>query len=165
MAKECCTNKFCPSGNPEKNSEVAEGLNVYLANLNVLYVKLHNIHWNVVGVGFFDIHKKTQELYEQVAEDVDAVAERIKMLGCCPLASMQDYLEAATICELPCEDMNGQCAAKLIIDDFCCLLRLVKKIDESANEICDDCTIALMSEARCFFEKQIWLLSAYLTRC
>ena len=47
----------------------------YLANLAVLNVKWHNIHWNVVGKQFLRVHTYTEELYDQLFEDFDAVAE------------------------------------------------------------------------------------------
>ncbi|MEG6584243.1 Dps family protein [Dendrosporobacter sp. 1207_IL3150] len=155
----------CGSIKPEQARKVVEGLNLYLANLNILFVKLHNIHWNVVGAGFFEMHKKTQELYEAISEQLDEVAERIKMLGCYPRASMQDYLEVATICELPSEDLNATCSAKIILEDFCTMLKLARKINEVAKDSEDDCTSGLLAEAICFYEKNLWFFSAFLTRC
>ena len=35
-----------------------EALNLYLANLNVLYRKVQNYHWNLIGKDFFEIHVK-----------------------------------------------------------------------------------------------------------
>ena len=35
-------------------SKTAEKLNLYLVNLNVLYRKVQNYHWNVVGKGFYN---------------------------------------------------------------------------------------------------------------
>jgi len=40
-------------------------LQEYLSNLAVLNVKLHNIHWNVVGENFLKIHDFTEEAYDQ----------------------------------------------------------------------------------------------------
>lgn len=97
--------------------------------LNILYVKLHNLHWNVVGVGFFDLYEKTGELYEEITKQLDQVAERIKMLGCYPSASMREYIEIGTIEELPSKNFSTPCVAKIILDDFCCMLKLVRKID------------------------------------
>lgn len=139
--------------------ELVEDLNLYLANLNILFVKLHNLHWNVVGGGFFDIHEQTQKLYEAVAEKFDAVAERIKMLGYQPLASTQEYLEVATIRELQSKNISSPMVARIIIDDFCCMVSLLKKI-RNTN---DDCEI--IGEGICFFEKYIWFFNAYLERC
>ncbi len=161
-----CPNQNCPCGlDPEKVETLVECLNIYLANLNVLFIKLHNIHWNVIGVGFFDIHVKTEELYDFVADQLDKVAERIKALGCYPLASMEDYLEVATISELPSGNISTPCAAKIIVEDFCSMLSLVRKIDSVAKETLDECTIGLLVEAICFFEKYIWFFSAYLSKC
>ncbi|MCK9268352.1 MAG: DNA starvation/stationary phase protection protein, partial [Alkaliphilus sp.] len=50
----------------------------YLSNLAVITVKLHNIHWNVVGRNFMRIHNFTEELYDQAFEDYDEVAELLK---------------------------------------------------------------------------------------
>ncbi|CQR73792.1 DNA protection during starvation protein [Sporomusa ovata DSM 2662] len=166
MKNECCPDEYCHSGlKPEKTRRLVEGLSIYLANLNILYVKLHNLHWNVVGVGFFDLHEKTGELYEAIAEKFDIVAERIKMLGCYPPASMRDYLEIGSIDELPSENISTACVAKIILEDFCEMLKLIRMIDPLAKEARDDCTVGILAEAMCFFEKHIWFFTAYLTKC
>ena len=41
---------------------------------------LRNFHWNVKGHGFFVLHSKYEELYNDAAEKVDEVAERILQL-------------------------------------------------------------------------------------
>lgn len=50
-------------------------LNVYLSNLALWNVKLHNLHWNVTGRTFVQIHEFTEKLYDEVFEQFDAVAE------------------------------------------------------------------------------------------
>jgi starvation-inducible DNA-binding protein len=34
---------------------VVRELNKYLGNLNVIYTKLHNLHWNIKGAAFFEL--------------------------------------------------------------------------------------------------------------
>ena len=41
-------------------------LNVFLANLAVLNIKVHNLHWNVVGLQFPLIHKMTEKIYKML---------------------------------------------------------------------------------------------------
>ena len=48
-----------------------------LADLQVFYSNLRGFHWNVKGHGFFVLHSKYEELYNDAAEKVDEVAERI----------------------------------------------------------------------------------------
>jgi starvation-inducible DNA-binding protein len=64
-----------------------ESVQTYLSNLAVLFVKLHNVHWNVVGNQFLRIHTFTEELYDQIFEDFDEVAELLKTKGVMPLAT------------------------------------------------------------------------------
>lgn len=44
--------------NPMEAGRAAEELNRYLANLQVMFIKLHNLHWNVVGTNFLIFMKK-----------------------------------------------------------------------------------------------------------
>ena len=85
-------------------SKTAEKLNLYLANLNVLYRKIQNYHWNVTGTGFFAIHTKLEEYYDGINKQIDDVAERILSIGERPLGTMKNYLEITTIKEAKNEE-------------------------------------------------------------
>ena len=80
-------------------SKTVEKLNLYLANLNVLYRKVQNYHWNIVGAGFFSVHAKLEEYYDAINTQIDDVAERILAIGGRPLGTLKDYLEVTTIKE------------------------------------------------------------------
>ena len=80
-------------------SKTVEKLNLYLVNLNVLYRKVQNYHWNVVGKGFFTIHSKLEEFYDDLNGQIDDVAERILSIGGRPYGTLKDYLELTTIKE------------------------------------------------------------------
>ena len=80
-------------------SKTVEKLNLYLANLNVLYRKVQNYHWNIVGTGFFSVHAKLEEYYDALNEQIDDVAERILSIGGRPLGTLKDYLAVTTIKE------------------------------------------------------------------
>jgi starvation-inducible DNA-binding protein len=146
----------------ESPCKTAEGLSHYLADLNLLYIKLHNLHWNVVGEGFFCLHHKTQELYEAIGEKLDRVAEHIRAMGLVPPASMEEYLHLATIRELPGKPFADKEAAMVIVEDFTCVLKLLRKIVEVAEKRNDGCTVDMLTEDICFFGKNLWMLRAYL---
>lgn len=150
--------------NTVKAEEIADELNIYLADLNLLYLKLHNFHWNVVGIGFYDLHEKTEELYDMVAAKLDRVAERILMLGFKPVASMQDSLEMATLKEAPSRDINSTTIASILKNDFASIVRYLRDIASLAGEAKDEYTVTILGEDIGFFEKNIWMFSAYNTR-
>ena len=81
--------------------ELLKNLNKYLSNLGVLYIKLHNLHWNVVVINFKATHEYFETLYDGISASLDSVAEVIKMHEGTPLASLKTYLELSTIEELP----------------------------------------------------------------
>ncbi len=144
------------------SKKVVEHLNKYLANLHVLYTKLHNYHWNVEGRGFFTIHAKLEEIYDGINEEIDAVAERILMLGERPLASLADYLKVADIKEAPSEGIKSEDLAKILLEDFRTLIDSLREGIKVAQEVGDEVTVDMMIGALSNLEKQVWMLDAFL---
>ncbi len=81
----------------EKAEQIIEALNTDLADAYVLYHQLHKHHWNVEGAEFLEIHVFLQEVYEDVEDAADDLAERLQALGGVPHASMTALAENATV--------------------------------------------------------------------
>src|SRR5690606_29508236 len=96
--------------------DLQKALNVQVANWSVLYTKLHNYHWYVKGPSFFTLHEKFEELYNEAAEVVDEVAERLLAIGGKPVASLKEYLEVATLEEAGNESTANEMVAALVAD-------------------------------------------------
>ncbi|WP_455045127.1 Dps family protein [Leptotrichia trevisanii] len=143
-------------------SKTVEKLNLYLANLNVLYRKIQNYHWNIVGAGFFSVHEKLEEYYDAINEQIDDVAERILSIGGRPLGTLKDYLEVTTIKEAENKEISIQEAVADVKKEFEAMLKLVKEVKEAADEENDYGTSALVDEYISTYEKNLWMLNAYL---
>ena len=143
-------------------SKTVEKLNLYLANLNVLYRKVQNYHWNIVGTGFFAVHEKLEEYYDAINEQIDDVAERILSIGGRPLGTLKDYLEVTTIKEAENKEISIQEAIAEVKKEFEAMLKLVKEVKEVADEENDYGTSALVDEYISTYEKDLWMLNAYL---
>lgn len=162
MAREC---RAALTGlDPAYAKRLADALNVYLANLHVTSTKLRNFHWNVVGVDFFDFHETLGELYEAVSDEIDRVAERIRMLGHFPYASLQEFLRAATLKEAPSMPYTTPVIAHAVVNDFAETARYLREVDAFVRETTDNFTINLIGDALGFLEKNVWFFSAYLGR-
>ena len=135
-------------------------LNQNIADLHILYVKLHNYHWNVKGMQFFPIHNMTEEYYEYVAELYDMLAERVLQLGAKPLSSVKEYLEVAQIQEETANDFNAEQVLAGIIVDFENLLSAYKELLNIAEEQQDISTANIVSDAIQWLEKALWMLKA-----
>ena len=146
----------------EAVKKVAEHLDQHLADLHVLYTKLHNYHWNVEGPGFFTIHAKLEELYDAVAEEIDAVAERILMIGQRPSASLAEYLKKARLEEAESAAISGADIAKDLLADYGQLVAGLREGIAAAQEANDEGSADLMIGSLAEYEKTIWMLDAFL---
>ena len=135
-------------------------LNQNIADLHVLYVKLHNYHWNIQGMQFMPIHNMTEEYYNYIAELYDALAERILQLGEKPISSVKAYLGRAQIQEESANDFSADQVFSGIVADFNYLLGEYKAALKMAEEANDVSTANIVSETIQWFEKNLWILKA-----
>ena len=133
-----------------------------LADLAVLNVKLHNIHWNVIGPRFMAIHEYTEKLYDGVNSDYDALAERLKMLGEFPSATLKDYLANAAIQERPSSSIKDSEALGIIKEDLTYLRDEYRRVRDAAAEEDDFVTVGLVEEEIAELEKELWFISSTL---
>lgn len=138
------------------------GLNRYLANIAVLNIKLHNLHWNATGRDFLTIHKLTEHLYKEFQEQFDAVAEALKMQGELPLANMADYLEIAEIEELESRDYDTEEVLEILDEDCGKIIDLALEIRDLAEKRGDFLTVNMFEEYLAKFYKKSWMIRAML---
>ncbi|NLK08749.1 MAG: DNA starvation/stationary phase protection protein [Firmicutes bacterium] len=148
----------------EATRKVAECLDQHLADLFVLYAKLHNYHWNVVGRKFFVLHAQLEEFYDSAAEEIDEVAERILMIGHRPSASLAAYLKKATLREEDSSPAKSDDLVRQLVADYTTLIMGLRKGIEAAQEIGDEASADLMVGYIAGYEKTVWMLNAYLDR-
>lgn len=141
--------------------KLVNNLNRGVANLGVLYTKLHNYHWFVDGVKFFELHEKFEELYDEVTEHFDAVAERILMLDATPVATLKEFLENATIKEATGK-LDGKQMVEDLLNDFNLLNKEIAETVKLAQEAEDEVTADLLIGITASFQKHAWMLKAYL---
>lgn len=141
---------------------MSKKLDLYLANLAVNYVKLHNLHWNVVGRGFKQVHEYLEDMYDETTESFDEVAEYQKMVGEFPKASLKDYMEIATIKELESKDYAIEDALKIAVDDLKLMRDLATEIRNEADEKGEFTLVALMEGEVEAQLKHIWFIESML---
>ncbi|NLU35720.1 MAG: DNA starvation/stationary phase protection protein [Clostridiales bacterium] len=139
-----------------------EKLNEYLSNLAVLNANLHNLHWNVVGNQFVQIHEYTEKLYDDVFEKFDAVAEILKMKGEKPLTKLSEYLENASIKELDGDRFSCREVLEIIegyLDD---MRKLATEIRNEADEEGDFEVVMEFEEHVAGYSKELWFVRSML---
>ena len=143
----------------KKVQNVVNELSVLLADLQVFYSNLRNFHWNVKGHGFFVLHSKYEELYNDAAEKVDEVAERILQLGSTPESRFSVYLQTSEIKEADVVSCSKE-ALDLLLNYYKTQIARERRIIEVASEAHDDTTVSLVSDFLKEQEKTVWMLVA-----
>ena len=146
--------------NQTMQKSVCELLNVLLANEHVLYVKLRNFHWNVVGPHFQDYHKFFEESYDEVEGHIDETAERIRTLNQRPLSSMKEFLEHATLEESTQTQMNAKQMLEELIQDYEDVIVKINEDIATCDEIGDVGTEDFLTGMMQEYEKKLWMLKS-----
>lgn len=139
-----------------------ELMNQYVADLGVLNVKFHNLHWNVTGQNFEQVHVYLEKQYDDFFEKFDEVAERIKMIGEFPVASLSKFLEITSVKEIEDKDITTKDALKIALEELVALKSLALEIRKEADQLDDFVTVALMEDHIAGYDKEIWFLQAAL---
>ena len=141
-------------------ANVVSALHQLLADFQVYYTNLRGFHWNIKGHGFFVLHEKFESMYDDAAEKVDEIAERILMLGGTPANKFSDYLKVANVNEVD-KVSNGDEALNNILQSISYLIGEERKILSIASQAGDEVTVSMMSDYLKEQEKLVWMLTAY----
>lgn len=144
-------------------ANVVSALNQLLADYQVHYTNLRGFHWDIKGHGFFVLHSKFEDMYNDAAEKVDEIAERLLMLGSAPENKFSEYLKVANIKEISGVTCGSE-SVDHILDAYRYLIGEERKLIDLANEAHDDATADLMTGYLKEQEKMVWMLVAFSTR-
>lgn len=150
-------------GIPEKHrSAVAASLNELLADEHVLYNKTRNYHWSVEGPSFMEFHKLYEGQYNQLAQMIDDIAERIRTIGHFAEGRLKELLKLASLEEPPAPTEQAEQIANLEADHETIIIRLrklIKEFDEKHKDIGSSDFVTGLLKAH---EKMAWMLRSYL---
>lgn len=150
-------------GISDKNRQaVAEALNKLLANEHILYNKTRNYHWSIEGPSFMEFHKLYEAQYNQLAEMIDEIAERIRTIGHFAEGRLKEIVKLADLDEPAAPTHQSEQIANLEADHEIIinrLRRLISEFDEKYKDIgSSDFATGLLKE----HEKMAWMLRSYL---
>ncbi len=143
--------------------ESCKMLNSILADTMTLRDLYKKHHWQVVGPTFYLLHLLYDKHYAEQSDLVDAIAERIQLLGGVSIAMAADVAEATSIPRPPKgrEDVSVQLSR--IAEAHEILLKKVRSAACKASELGDDGTNDLLvSEILRTNEMQAWFISEHL---
>ncbi len=142
---------------------VTEILNEVLSNQHVLYLKTRNFHWNLVGRRFHTLHVFLEEQYKLLEAAIDETAERTRMVGGVPHASMREFIEDASLQEDRSQLVDGDDVIEHLLADHEKSIQLLRpKIEEVEEKLKDAGTADFLTNLMKSHEKMAWMLRSHL---
>ena len=134
--------------------KLVQSLQQLLADFQVHYMNLRGFHWNIQGHGFFVLHSKFEEMYDDMAAKIDQSAERLLMLGGVPSNKI------AKVREIDGVSCGGE-AIGHVLDTYKYLIGRERELLAQASEAGDEVTVSMMTDYLQEQEKTVWMLCAF----
>ncbi len=143
--------------------EMTEQLNLLLADTMTLRDLYKKSHWQVAGPTFYQLHLLFDKHYEEQAEIVDTIAERIQLLGGISLAMAADIAETTRIERPPRGREEVPVQISRLLDAHQIIIGHCRQLADRASKIGDDGTNDMVvSDVLRANELQVWFLSEHL---
>ena len=149
-------------GIPEaQRFEIAAGLGRVLADSTVLYAKTHGFHWNVTGPMFNTLHLMFMGQYTELWNALDAIAERIRALGCPAPFGGATYGQLSSIAETKGIPAALEMVRELVLGHEA-VARTIRGVMVTAEAANDQPTADLLTQRLQIHEKTAWMLRSLL---
>jgi len=143
--------------------EMTENLNQLLADTSTLRDLYKKSHWQVSGPTFYQLHLLFDKHFDEQVELVDAIAERIQLLGGVSLAMAGDIAETTQIERPPRGREEVPVQISRLLDAHQIIISDCRKLAKRAQTIGDDGTNDLVvSQVLRTNELQVWFISEHL---
>ncbi|KTC66196.1 DNA-binding protein [Legionella adelaidensis] len=139
------------------SNEYINKLSIILADTYALYLKTQNYHWHVKGPQFKSLHELFEMQYQELAEAVDQMAERILIKGHNAPATFKDFERLKTVKDGDSNAKANDMVTQLAKDHD----TLVKDLNAAmvmAQQANDEGTVNLLANRIESHEKARWML-------
>jgi len=143
--------------------EITAQLNQVLADTMTLRDLYKKSHWQTAGPTFYQLHLLFDKHYDEQVELVDAIAERIQLLGGVSIAMAADVAETTQIDRPPRGREVVPVQLSRLLDAHQVIIGDVRKLARRASDLGDDGTNDLLiSQVLRTNELQVWFVSEHL---
>lgn len=150
-----------PTEAPYDNGKIVSLLSHFLADSYFVYVKTQGYHWNVRGPQFYSLHLLFESQYQNFADAIDTIAERIRGLGADAPGSFAQFRKLSDVVEATGVPTANEMVADLA-QEHEKLSKQARKIIASMDKADDDATADLVTDRLRFHDQSAWMLRSSL---
>lgn len=140
---------------------LSDNLKILLASTQSFAIKTQNFHWNVEGSNFPQYHKFYDDLYNDVDNTIDTIAEYIRILGHYTPGSLQRYAEL-TIVQDQLKIPRAQLMFQETLQDIEKMLQLIVVMFDEATQDKQQGIANYLAELQDLYGKKAWFIRSIL---
>jgi starvation-inducible DNA-binding protein len=130
-----------------------------LTDLIAYGLSVKQLHWNIVGPNFRPIHLHLDEIYEEVQDAIDLVAERLSATGHSPNGTSQNVANETELKDVPTGFIRDHEVLLHASERTRELIGLIRSRMASIEDI-DTVTADILHGIVATLEKQHWMIQA-----
>ena len=136
-----------------------DSLQSVLVDLIALSFSGKQVHWNIVGPNFRDLHRNFDDVVEIAREGSDTIAERMRALHVAPDGRTDVVSATTTLPELPAGEILSSDAVDLVVKSIEATTRTLREVHDAVDSA-DPSTADLLHELINKLEQQAWFIAA-----
>ena len=141
------------------SKKLSSNLQSILVDLIELHVQGKQVHWNIVGKNFRDLHLQLDEIIDAAREHSDEVAERMRALHAIPDGRIETVTATTTLPKLPLGEIDTAKAVDLTVKLLTATSDNIRSVrDEVEDE--DPASADLLHAIILTLEKFAWMVGA-----
>lgn len=160
----CAMTKLAHTRNslPEKSrTEVAALLQERLADTVDLMMQAKQAHWNVKGLNFIALHELFDQVYTDMGEYMDLIAERIIQLGGVAEGTVRAAAKGSSLPEYSLDISSGKKHVAELAHAIAFFGEQLRKSIGVASELEDAATTDILTEVYRGADKSLWFVEAH----
>ncbi len=135
-------------------------LEQYQATTHVVALNLHNLHWNLEDKLFFTLHPYLGDLYDQINDLEDEIAEQIRFFGSRPVTVLTEIESLSSVRDLSSTGYDANRAISIALTDIKALYELAKQVVKEADTTDTWAAVEKFSGHLVAYEKIIYFLTS-----
>ena len=145
------------------SAELRADLQRALIDITALSLVGKQIHWNVVGPNFRDLHLNLDEVVDISREGSDELAERMRAINAYPDARPSTVAAQTSVPEAPEAGVITSDAVDYIVSAINAVTTTLRDIHDAVDEA-DPSSSSILEDYTQWLEQQSWFLSAQNSR-
>lgn len=141
--------------------ELVDGMKVFLASDFTLYLKTHGAHWNVTGMFFPQLHELFGTQYQDLWDQVDVIAEKIRELDAFAPAGLREYSKLSIIDDSD-EVLDAKGYVERLMMDHERMIMFLNKLFKIAEAVNHQAIMNYIAERLDAHAKSRWMLRTLL---